>query len=91
MTDDTIESLRGENAALRDACRAQIDSGAAGRVAALYQRAIAAESDLARHKAELERFKRALAAGPAALRKITDDYAAALVEDAQADAMKEKP
>lgn len=76
-------SLRGENDALRDACRAQIDSGAAGRVAALYQRAIAAESDLARHK-------RALAAGPAALHYRSCDCCS-IVERAQAEAMKEKP
>ena len=44
------------------------------------------------HDADLARHKRALAAGLAALRKVTDDYdgAAEMVEAAQEAAMKEK-
>lgn len=52
------------------------------------------DAEIASLKAEVERFKRALAAGPAALRALPSDdysprYVAGKVERAQAAAMKE--
>lgn len=92
MTDDTIESLRAEIERLEAEVRLLVNvaceaagvfpASAPDNAAAVR---LAVEGGIEKATA---RFTRALAAGPAALRKITDDYAAALVEDAQADAMK---